>query len=553
MKRVHTEWIDKLLEGSISKLEFDALQDAMREDPLVIQHYKEQTEIHGRLEWLLGEAGLPSGDEKVVSLARERRGILANASVRMAGAAAVAAIVAVAIMRLKSPSNNLTHDMAANVIMTDELANEDVTIPEWVSVGRITHAENAVFADKNLRAGSWVRPSDLELVEGSAEITMDSGARITLAKPSRLKIHSPYSAELKSGSAHVSVPDSQRAFSMLSEEILLATDDGSYLLEHLSDEKPRVVVSRGLVTSEKKNEGSVMDLAAHEVLFMHEMPEVGRMDKVPSYPVWKSYNREALHYLHWSFDKIKGTDPEERYWESEGGWSDQRLYQLNRQTLAGTNPKRERYWATGRYKNALRLTGRGTVFSSDFEGVSGSAERTVACWVRIAKGTPTRHAYSIVSWGDAENSKGGKFQIIWNAGGPKSKGQKKALKVEVGNGYVVGETNIADGSWHHIACVVRTSRNPQVGRDVKLYVDGQLERITGYKPQAIETITTNETSKTLSVGGRLEYAAGQKFTGFKGRVDELYVFDGALTPSQISRLYRENAVPDSSSDNAAKR
>jgi hypothetical protein len=77
---------------------------------------------------------------------------------------------------------------------------------------------------------------------------------------------------------------------------------------------------------------------------------------------------------------------------------------------------------------------------------------------------------------------------------------------------------------------------------VRHYVDGRLEEISGYQSQKIDTWTHKPQSWPLVVGHHLDIP-GDYFTGFKGAIDELYVFEGALTPAQVWQLYKENKPP----------
>ena len=83
-------------------------------------------------------------------------------------------------------------------------------------------------------------------------------------------------------------------------------------------------------------------------------------------------------------------------------------------------------------------------------------------------------------------------------------------------------TNINNGAWHHLVGVRRD------GTDLRLYVDGVLEST------ATDT-TTGDTTNDLAIGigARRTTAAGP----FNGLIDEVRVYNRALTPAEIKRLY----------------
>lgn len=94
---------------------------------------------------------------------------------------------------------------------------------------------------------------------------------------------------------------------------------------------------------------------------------------------------------------------------------------------------------------------------------------------------------------------------------------------------LVGETQIAPKSWHHVALVRR-------GEEVRVYLDGKTEpEIAG---QARRTISP-ETPEVF-LGGRSD-----GLFGLEGRIDEVAVFARALPADEIARHYqaRQPAAP----------
>ena len=70
--------------------------------------------------------------------------------------------------------------------------------------------------------------------------------------------------------------------------------------------------------------------------------------------------------------------------------------------------------------------------------------------------------------------------------------------------------------------------------DIRLYVDTQPQTVYDLKEQEIAGVTT----ESLRMGSPYDSAAGQPFSGI---LDDVQIFDTALTPANIRQVY--NAVP----------
>jgi hypothetical protein len=83
---------------------------------------------------------------------------------------------------------------------------------------------------------------------------------------------------------------------------------------------------------------------------------------------------------------------------------------------------------------------------------------------------------------------------------------------------LTGKTRLAQKSWHHLALVRK-------GRQVAVYLDGNPE------PEISEESEMDESAgvKTISVGGR-----GDGLAGFEGKIDEVALFDRALSAQEIA-------------------
>jgi hypothetical protein len=99
------------------------------------------------------------------------------------------------------------------------------------------------------------------------------------------------------------------------------------------------------------------------------------------------------------------------------------------------------------------------------------------------------------------------------AGDSKDGQAKGKLCVAVGNSFCLSDSAVTDGAWHHAAATCD-------GKSLKLYLDGQLQK------------------QTVPVRGSIvpsanELTIGMRKTAFDGVVDEVMIFNRALTAEEI--------------------
>ena len=90
-----------------------------------------------------------------------------------------------------------------------------------------------------------------------------------------------------------------------------------------------------------------------------------------------------------------------------------------------------------------------------------------------------------------------------------------------------GSTTINDGNWHHVVALSN-------GTAYNLYVDGSAETLTNSNNDG--TWFSDLTSLTsTNIGSHVRTSAGNFFSG---NLDEVAVWDSALTSSQITNIYK---------------
>jgi hypothetical protein len=150
-----------------------------------------------------------------------------------------------------------------------------------------------------------------------------------------------------------------------------------------------------------------------------------------------------------------------------------------------------------------------------------TSEITLACWIKVHRFD--REYQTIISKGDS----------AWRLARDKDKdGLEFACSgvsvpgTEWSN--ILGKRNANDGKWHHVVSVYD-------GLRMNLYVDGVLD----ISSEAVGEISTN--ARTVLIGANEEATAkGEPDRSFDGLIDDVRIYDYALTEAEIKNLYDES-------------
>jgi len=168
----------------------------------------------------------------------------------------------------------------------------------------------------------------------------------------------------------------------------------------------------------------------------------------------------------------------------------------------------------GRMGGALQFDGIDDIVAiDDFYGITGQDSRTVAAWIK----TDFDSFEDIVAWGSEVT--GRRWSLV---AGPMS----GSFGVYVVDGYIFGMTNVCDGEWHHIAAALENDGSPDVD-EVRLYADGKAETTVFFSKQVVTAAGYVVT---------VAYFNDEQDRYFEGLIDEVAIFDFALSDEQISRL-----------------
>ncbi len=525
MNRETMQRIDALLEGSIDTEDFRSLQEEMRVDPEVLEHYLSQADVDARLAWELAH---PPG---VVPVTPTGRLEYAKWFLWVAAAITIGMFVVFSSRSVKSTGK--TH--SANRSTPPHSSAQG-------SIARLTSAQDARWEGPSPEIGDWLHLGNLRLTRGQASVTFDNGAEVQLQAPASLMLMNMTRAVLKSGKATVHIPDQAIGFALETPKATFREQGSRFAVAVDDNGETEIHVLTGFVELEPKS-GDIKPLLVQRNQslgsrnnFTVSADNVSyTLDQFPSrLPIDPSFNPAS--FLHWSFDSANaGPDTFRNSSPHGAGTMDFPARARSR------DPESSHALVSGRFGSAIRLNGFGAFLETSFPGVGASSPRTVAFWLRIPPDTRLEHAYSIVSWGLSDWAPekfgpGHKWQICWNVGGDNN-APLGAIRTEAGQSFNVGTTNLCDGRWHHVVSVFQGGKNARMSTHVRHYVDGRLEVPGDSRDAVVDTLIADPNSFPLTVGRRIE---NDRFRTFKGMLDELYVFPVALTPEQINLLYLEN-------------
>jgi len=168
-----------------------------------------------------------------------------------------------------------------------------------------------------------------------------------------------------------------------------------------------------------------------------------------------------------------------------------------------------------------------------YKGISGGASRTCAAWVK----TTASQQCAIVAWGSiSPNGSSWVFRVE----------QGGQLGVGVFGGTIkTTTTTLNDNTWHHVAAVLNNDGTPNVN-EVRLYIDG-VQQSTTSAALAIDTASLAD----VRIGAFTADVNEQPNMYFKGLLDDVRIYDYALSTAEILALNTWRPSPRDGAVNAA--
>ncbi len=162
--------------------------------------------------------------------------------------------------------------------------------------------------------------------------------------------------------------------------------------------------------------------------------------------------------------------------------------------------------------------------STGFTGVSGKQGRTVAAWIKAD--SIQNNNTTLVSWGGTANGTRYSFRINTS----ETDGVLGALRLEIAGTYAIGQTDLRDEQWHHVAVTHPAAAGIY---EVLFYVDGELELSLSGQGGSNLIINTGADNPVM-LGNSFHSVGGY---GFDGALDDIRIYDYPLSEAEIEDLY----------------
>jgi ferric-dicitrate binding protein FerR (iron transport regulator) len=410
-------------------------------------------------------------------------------------------------------------------------------------VARITGAKAPAWKTERatLQPGAHLRRGQrLQLNSGYVEITFDSGARVVLEGAATLEINSAWDTTLREGTLKASVPPEAIGFRVRNPFVDVLDLGTEFTV--IADAKggAEVLVNKGEVEAAPRKGGEMETILLREREArrfaengVSEVDDTVRKFALFAQPLGLERFLPTFNHAHWSFDQV-GSALAAGGPLARSGTFDLELFAVAPREAESNRVESPR----GR---ALRFDGQ-MYAKAQFPRLSGASPRTVAFWVKIPEDAQPLDTW-MVGWPTTLSKLGFRpVQIGWNR--RPSEGPLGALRTDFGGGHAIGTTSLRDGKWHHVAVYFEAGADDDRPVQVKQYVDGRLESSSIGTGAVRAPVSTPDPSITDTVwlGYRL---TGNKQEGrrFRGEIDELFIADRGLQPSEIVALMRENRLP----------
>ena len=406
-------------------------------------------------------------------------------------------------------------------------------------VASVTRLETLNWGDGTpVTAGKALAPGTrLRFYSGLVELDMAGRGKMIVEGPADLELAEPMRSVLHRGRILMRVTEAGHGYRLETPKgsvIDLGTEFGVAVDEHQSVETH---VLDGAVDAIPQG-GEKVRLGKNDALrFSGGSGERFQADGGEFYTALPPVRTDTSRVVHWPLEAAVGGRDRAEVRGFNGADYDMMFRAMDR----GEAPVP----TTGVFGRALSFDGKGGFAESDFLGIGGQEPRTVSFWVKVPKDFNLLEGFGIVSWGefDAPNF-GGVWQVSIN---PLAEdGPVGHLRVGTHGGRIVGSTDLRDGEWHHVAVVLYQASQPDIGKHVLIYLDGELEPISRRALLEVNT-RVDDASHGVWLGRNITYTYSEPKTlhggFFRGAVDEVFIFAGALSHDEIRTLMERNEMP----------
>ena len=509
--------INRYVDGQATVEEMDRLNELLRADTKARQVFA----AHLNLDSALAEvaAGLP-GEKAAVDdiVVLNRDAIFSNAVAYCATAAALVFAVFLSVWWWSS-NGQLGGHVAQTAPATDHL-----TVPQVTVAAVLIDEAGAVFSQGKGPQGARFEAGDYDLLSGIVHLRFASGAELVLNGPARWTVKDAMHALLEHGNMRAIVPPSATGFTISTpsaEYIDLGTEFG--LDVDRNDGTSDLFVFDGQVNIADKATSAVFE----EVLEGASTRYVAGVAKTaPDFDSrnfttpneiglirWQEYARKLLPspglIAFFPFHRMVDESVLANQVEAKGS----AILHVPNGRIEGAR------WTSGRWpgKDSLLFDGDGEFVQIDIPAEFN--EMTIAAWIKIDR---LDHEMNSILNSDHADDGDVHFQVT-RQGLPKG-----GLQGGDTNDTFIGEP-LPLGSWVHVAMVISVpDRMRWVYANGKLVRQGNLQRGVTITPGSCRL------GNWLPVVGH-----SKRNRAFRGRIDELAIWDRALLESELKELTQE--------------
>ncbi|MFU8847867.1 MAG: LamG-like jellyroll fold domain-containing protein [Opitutales bacterium] len=511
--------IARALEGGLDAAEAAEFLRRLDADPALRESFGRQASLHG----MLG----PAMEDEVT---HERRVARITGAVRQVDDARFEDDVRRRIRRVVC-RRRLIQAAAAVVIFVTVLFAW-MRLPDPVAT--VARVQSFTGETELVVGAKLTRGTDLQIDSGLVELELLGRGRMIVEGPAKLAFTSSDSVVLHQGRVHLRVTPAGHGYRIDTPQgtvVDLGTEFGMLVDEATGEVETHVL--KGEVKAIPRDGGQAIFLRDDEAL----RQAGGQSLRMPAdhgsfYGSLPPEHRKTPGMVRWSMDAGEGSSMRATTRGLEEGPHGLRFFAKGQEISPPT--------VDGPFGKAVRFDGVATYGESGFKGIGGNAPRTVAFWVKVPADFQSRQGFAMVSWGEwSPDNFGGVWQISVNP--LDQDGPVGRLRIGVHGGMAIGSTDLRDDHWHHVAVVLYPAANPDFGKHVLLYINGEVEPVSRRTLGVIDT-STEEASHGVWLGRNIN--AGRSHGGFfRGAFDEVYIFDAALSQKEIRALIERNEPP----------
>ncbi len=501
MKRLEFEQlVQKVVEKSATAEEFGLVQEELRDSSEFRRIFRESFLVD---EFLIREMEAGCDLKPLIPMEammiRQRRRALWSAGL---AAAAVLLLVGV-VMRLVMSEPDRMVSVRAAPNSQWSLVKKDAASGKEIQPGDALRIESGTL---ELSFSKGVHG----IISGPAQLVFKSSSELTMSHGSGRFLVSPEAVGFKVSSPRVEVVDLGTSFG-----VHFPRDPARNCEVHVFEGRVSVSARSGVKEKRELGAGEAVGISFIGRLQATELDASGFYTALPDDLPYMRFTMEALDG---GGLEVRGNHPaigSTRSWTKGGvGFED------------------------GRAGRAVSPGKNGRVMTN-WEGILGDRPRTICAWIRCAPDHPWQQYQSIAGWGVPTIGFAGKSELLVIRDKP---GAPARLRLSFDQFLFTGTTDLADGRWHHVAGVFEGQGGSAGGSGeadmVRLYVDGFRE---AFHPTLTSTTTSPRMPSTRAGGAPLMigYVPAHPRSiakAFQGAIDEVMVFDAALSEARIREI-----------------